>query len=133
MEIYIGNLPDRVNPAELRRIVNFALLPASLDELVKRVFKKADRIVHSDYDFIEKQIGDKSVRYARAIIEPDGLAMRALQRLDRFVLRGSSLQARRFVPRNKYNDRRRHLSKNLYAVNVYNRRKRDRRVNNLKN
>jgi len=133
MEIYIGNLPDRVNPAELRRIVNFALLPASLDELVKRVFKKADRIVHSDYDFIEKQIGDKSVRYARAIIEPDGLAMRALQRLDRFVLRGSSLQARRFVPRNKYNDRRRQLSKNLYAVNVYNRRKRDRRAKPLKN
>jgi len=133
MEIYIGNLPDRVNLAELRRVVNYALLPASFDELVKRVFKRADRIVHSDYDFIEKQVGDRSVRYARTIIEPDGVALRALRRLDRFVLRGSSLQARRYVPRNKYNDRRRQLSKNLYAVNVYNRRKRDRRINHLKN
>jgi len=128
MEIYIGNLPDRVKPAELRRLVNYALLPASFDELVKRVFKKADRIVHSRYDFVEKQIGEKSVRFARAIIEPDGVAMRAVQRLDRYVLRGSSLQARRYVPRNKYNDRRRQANKNLYSVNIYNRRKSDRRL-----
>ena len=127
MEIYIGNLPNQLKPAEFRKIITSVLLPTSFADLVKRLVNKTERVAHSEFDLIDKKLGDTSVRYALAIIEPDGIALRALQRLDCLSFQGCSLRARKYITRNSNNDRRGKLHKNLYAVNIYNRRIQERR------
>jgi len=127
MDIYIGNLPAQLKPAELRKVVNYVLFPQNFRDLVKRIVKNKDRIAHSEFDVIDKTLGDQSVRYARAVIQPDYVARRVLQRLNHLTFQGTSLRAREYVTRNPVNERRRKQSKNLFAVKVYNRRVAERR------
>ena len=127
MDIYIGNLPAQLKPAELRKVVNYVLSPQNFRDLVKRIVKNKDRIAHSEFDVIDKTLGDQSVRYARAVIQPDYVARRVLQRLNHLTFQGTSLRAREYVTRNPVNERRRKQNKNLFAVEVYNRRVAERR------
>jgi len=127
MDIYIGNLPAQLKPAELRKVVNYVLFPQNFRDLVKRIVKNKDRIAHSEFDVIDKTLGDQSVRYARAVIQPDYVARRVLQRLNHLTFQGTSLRAREYVTRNPVNERRRKQNKNLFAVEVYNRRVAERR------
>ena len=127
MDIYIGNIPQELKPAELRKVVNYVLLPHTFRDLVKRIVKKKDRIAHSEFNVIDKKLGDSTIRYARAVIQPDYVARRVLQRLDHLTFQGSSLRAREYVARSPANERRRNQHKNLYAVAVYNRRVAERR------
>ncbi|WP_455196694.1 hypothetical protein [Kaarinaea lacus] len=127
MDIYIGNLPAQLKPAELRKVVNYVLFPHNFRDLVKRIVKNKDRIAHSEFDVIDKTLGDQSVRYARAVIQPDYVARRVLQRLNHLTFQGTSLRAREYVTRNPVNERRRKQNKNLFAVEVYNRRVAERR------
>ena len=127
MDIYIGNLPAQLKPAELRKVVNYVLFPHNFRDLVKRIVRNKDRIAHSEFDVIDKTLGDQSVRYARAVIQPDYVARRVLQRLNHLTFQGASLRAREYVTRNPINERRRKQNKNLFAVEVYNRRVAERR------
>lgn len=127
MDIYIGNLPAQLKPAELKKVVNYVLFPQNFRDLVKRIVKNKDRIAHSEFDVIDKTLGDQSVRYARAVIQPDYVARRVLQRLNHLTFQGASLRAREYVTRNPINERRRKQNKNLFAVEVYNRRVAERR------
>jgi hypothetical protein len=127
MDIYIGNLPAQLKPAELRKVVNYVLFPQNFRDLVKRIVKNKDRIAHSEFDVIDKTLGDQSIRYARAVIQPDYVARRVLQRLNHLTFQGASLRAREYVTRNPVNERRRKQNKNLFAVEVYNRRVAERR------
>lgn len=127
MDIYIGNLPAQLKPAELRKVVNYVLFPQNFRDLVKCIVKNKDRIAHSEFDVIDKTLGDQSVRYARAVIQPDYVARRVLQRLNHLTFQGTSLRAREYVTRNPVNERRRKQNKNLFAVEVYNRRVAERR------
>ncbi|WP_455209505.1 hypothetical protein [Kaarinaea lacus] len=127
MDIYIGNLPEQLKPAELKKVVNYVLFPHNFRDLVKRIVHKKDYISHSEFDVINKKSGNHSIRYARAVIQPDYVARRVLQRLDHLTLQGSSLRAREYITRSPVNERRRNQHKNLYAVAVYNRRVEERR------
>ncbi|WP_455201886.1 hypothetical protein [Kaarinaea lacus] len=127
MNIYIGNLPHQIEPSELRKIVNYVMLPSSFRGLLRRLLDNRDRITHSEFNVIDHSSGDQSIRYAHAVIKPDHVARHVLQRLDHLTFQGSSLRAREFVARNTGNDRRSKQYKNLYAVNVYNRRQQERR------
>ena len=127
MDIYIGNLPKQLNSSQLRKIVSYALLPNSFRELMERVFKRTGRIQHGDFEVIDTQQGDQTVRFAHAVIEPDQVARRVVKRLDHLTLQGSSLRAREYMPRDPANDRRYRRHKNLYAVGIYNRRVGERR------
>ncbi len=127
MNIYIGNLPTPIKPAELKKVVNYVLLPSSFRELVKRVIDNKDRITHSEFDVIDQSYEDQPSYYARAVIKPDHVARRVMQRLDHLTFQGSSLRAREYKNRNNGNDRRLKQHKNLYSVGSYNRRKRERR------
>ena len=129
MDIYIGNLPNQIGPAELKKVVNYVLLPSNFRELIKRVVDNRNRITHSEIDVIDQSQGDQPTVYARAVIKPDHVARRVLQRLDHLTFQGSSLRAREYVNRNAENDRRAQQMKNLYAVQSYNRRLRERRNN----
>ena len=128
MDIYIGNLPNQVNSSELKKVVNTVLLPTNIKELIQRLVNKKDRITFSEFDVIENQMGDKSTRFAHAVIMPDRVARQALKRLDHLTLKGSSLRAREYAARSIVNDRRSKQNQNLYAVSSYNRRVRDRRL-----
>jgi len=127
MDIYIGNLPAQVKPADLKKIVTYVLIPHTFRDFVKRVVKNKDRISHSQIDVIDAKSGERSVRYARAVIQPDYVARRVMQRLDHLTYQGSSLRAREFVTRSSANERRSKQHKNLYAVQAYNRRMAERR------
>lgn len=127
MDIYIGNLPAQLESADLKKVVNYVLLPHNFRDLVKRIVKNRDRIAHSKFDVIHEKLGDHSVRYARAVIKPDYVARRVLQRLNHLTFQGTSLRAREYVSRSSQNERRRKQSKNLYAVKVYDRRVAERR------
>lgn len=129
MNIYIGNLPNQLEPSELKKVVNYVLLPSSFRGLLRRLLDSKDRITHSEIDVIDLNSGDRSTRYARAVIKPDHVARHVMQRLDHLTFQGTSLRAREYVARNTVNDRRRTQNKNLYAVNVYNRREQERREN----
>ncbi|NOZ53369.1 MAG: hypothetical protein GXP08_09525 [Gammaproteobacteria bacterium] len=127
MDIYIGNLPERLESSELDKILRFALLPDNLREFLRRFFNKKDWVYHSEFKVMDETIGDRPIRYVRAVIEPECAARRVLQRLDHLTLQGSSLRARPYWVRSQRNDRRHRQLKNLYAVNAYNRRLGDRR------
>ena len=129
MNIYIGNLPSQIEPSELKKLFNYVLLPSSFRGLLKRLVDRKGRITHSEISVIDHSSGDQSIRYARAEIKPDHVARHVLQRLDHLTFQGSSLRAREYVLRNTCNDRRSKQLKNLYAVDVYNRRQRERRQN----
>jgi hypothetical protein len=127
VDIYIGNLPNQLTPAELKKIVNAVLLPTNFKELIRRLVNKKSRITHSEFDVVGNQIGDDAACFAHAVIKPDRIARRVLRRLDHFTLQGNSLRAREYVSRSRANERRSQQCKNLYAVKAYNRRIRDRR------
>ena len=127
MDIYIGNLPNQIEPAELKKVVNYVLLPSNFRELIKRDIDNRNHITHSEFDVIDQSHGNQPTAYARAVIKPDHVARRVLQRLDHLTFQGSSLRAREYVNRNAENDRRARQLKNLYAVQSYNRRLRERR------
>lgn len=127
MDIYIGNLPDQLNSSQLNKIVKYALLPTSLGEFMERWIKGNGRVQHSDVEVIDDRFGNGAIRYAHAVITPDPVARRVVQRLDHLTLEGNSLLAREYVVRNAGNDRRHRCHKNLYAVSTYNRRRGDRR------
>ena len=127
MDIYIGNLPKQIEPSELKKVVNYVLLPSSFRGLLKQCLDRTNRITHSEFDVKDHRLGDQSRRYARAVIKPDHVARRVLQRLDHLTFQGSSLRAREYVDRGMRNDRRSKQQKNLYAVSGYNRRLQERR------
>jgi len=127
MNIYIGNLPERLEPSELDKIIRFVLLPDSFRELVRRLFNKKDWLCHSEFEVMDETLDNRPIRYARAVIEPERVARRALQRLDHLTFQGNSLRAREYSARNQGNDRRHRQLKNLYSVRAYNRRLVERR------
>ena len=128
MNIYIGNLPNQIEPSELKKVVNYVLLPSSFRGLLKRCLDSKARITHSEFDVMDYEFGDQSKRYARAVIKPDHIARHVVQRLDHLTFQGASLRAREYVVRSPENERRCKQYKNLYAVHVYNRHEQERRV-----
>ena len=128
MDIYIGNLPSQLGPAELKKVVNTVLLPNNFKEIVRRFVSKNDRLTFSEFDVIESQVAGNTIRFAHGVIMPDSVGRRLLQRMDHLTLQGKSLLVREYTMRNESNDRRRKKSQNLYAVKSYNRRHKDRRL-----
>lgn len=128
MDIYIGNLPNQVNSSDLKKVVNAVLLPHSFRELVQQLVNKKGRVTLSEFDVIENQMGDSATKFAHGVIMPDSAARRLLSRMDHLTFQGKSLRVREYAQRDKSNDRRRKAGQNLYAVTIYNRRLRDRRL-----
>lgn len=127
MDIYIGNLPNTIDSDELNKVFRYVLLPNNFKELMRRFVNRNEKLLHSEIKSIGQQNGSAAVRYAHAVIEPDGLARRAIERLDHLTYQGSSLRVREYVQRSESNERRKLNGQNLYSVSVYNRRERDRR------
>lgn len=127
MDIYIGNLPEQLDSSQLRKIVSNVLSPNNFPELMGRLLKRRGRIEQGEIQVIDQQQGDHVVRYAHAVIKPDQVARRVVQRLDHLTLEGAALRAREYVYRDPANDRRFRRHKNLYAVAIYNRRVGERR------
>lgn len=128
MDIYIGNLPSQLGPAELKKVVNSVLLPNSFREFVRRLVSKNEKLTFSEFDVIESQIEGNTIRFAHGVIMPDSVGRRLLQRMDHLTFKGKSLCVREYTTRSESNDRRRKKPQNLYAVKSYNRRHKDRRL-----
>ncbi|WP_455376083.1 hypothetical protein [Kaarinaea lacus] len=127
MDIYIGNLPNQVNSSDLKKVVNTVLLPNNFRELIQQLVHRKDRVTFSEFDVVESQLGG-GARFARGVIMPDTVARRLLSRMDHLTFQGKSLRVREFSQRDKANDRRRKTTQNLYAVTIYNRRSKERRL-----
>ena len=128
MDIYIGNLPRQINSSDLKKVINTVLLPNNFRELIRLLVNKKDRVTFSEFDVKENQVGDDDSRFAHGVIMPDSAARRLLQRMDHLSYQGKSLRVREYTLRDRSNDRRRKPGQNLYAVKIYNRRIKDRRL-----
>lgn len=129
MDIYIGNLPTQINSSDLKKVVNTVLLPNNFKEFLSRLVNREDRVSFNEIDVIENHVGDQVTRFAHAVIMPDSAARRLLKRMDHLTFKGKSLCVREYSERCEKNDRRNKQNPNLFAVNIYNRRRGDRRGN----
>lgn len=126
MQLFIGNLPRNINAFELRRLVERVLLPQGLQETAKHFLLKTERLKRSEYEVFDKLTMFGIVRHGKAVIEPDLMAMRAIERLNDTQFRDNVLIVREFIVRINNNDRRA-LSWRMKSWDDTERRLRDRR------
>lgn len=106
MQLFIGNLPRNINAFELRRMVERVLLPQGVNETAKHFLFKKERLKRSDFEVFDKLTHAGIMRHGKAIIEPELLALRAIERLNNSDFRGNRLTVREFITRINNNDRR---------------------------
>ncbi|HEY5602087.1 MAG TPA: hypothetical protein VIM41_03180 [Gammaproteobacteria bacterium] len=127
MDIYISNLPEHLGTTELKKVIRYGLFPYNLRDFFQRIVKRKNKTAYSEFEIVVKKLGDQSICYAHAVIQPDTVARRVLRHLNQLTFRGRSLRAREYANRDHRNERRRNQHKNLYAVTAYNRRVTERR------
>ena len=106
MQLFIGNLPRNMNTFELRRMVERVLLPQGLQETAKHYLMKKERLRRAEYEVFDKLTMFGIVRHGKVTIEPEILALRAIERLDNTQFRDTVLVVREFIVRINNNDRR---------------------------
>lgn len=106
MQIFIGNLPRNYSAFELRRLVERELMPQGIQETAKHFFSKKERLKRSEYKIFDKLTNMGIVRHGVAVIEPDALAARAIERLNKVNYQSNMLVVREYVTRTNSNDRR---------------------------
>jgi len=115
MEIFIGNIPKKMSAFELQRLVNRALVPDSMIESVFRLVRRKDRIKRLEFNVVTEIKASHTVRYGKAIIEPDPAAKFIIKKLNNLPCRGSLLKVREFGHRS-YNNERRSLGSKTRAA-----------------
>ena len=87
MQLFIGNLPRNTNVFELRQTVERALMPQGLQETAKHFLLKSERVKRAQYEVFDKLTVFGIVRYGKVTVEPDLLALRVMERLDKATYR----------------------------------------------
>lgn len=106
MELFIGNIPKKMNAFELQRLVNRALSSGGLVEALINVVRRKGKIRRLEFDVVTEVKVDKIVRYGKAIVEPDPAAKNIIKKLNNFPCRGNRLNVREFGHRSYNNERR---------------------------
>jgi len=106
MYIFVGNLPRTFSEFELRRMVERMLSPKGFKESARQVLFKSDQVKRSEFCVFDKISDTGIVRHGQVLIEPEAMAKRLLQRLDKTDCRGHQLCVREFTIRAYHNDRR---------------------------
>ena len=106
MQIFIGNLPRNYSAFELRRLVERELIPHGIQQTTKHFLFKKERLKRSEYKIFDKLTDMGIVRHGVALIEPDNLALRAVERLNKVEYQNNKLVVREFTTRTNSNDRR---------------------------
>ena len=106
MEIFIGNIPNKMNAFELQRMVNRALLPSGMVESIVNLIRRKDKIRRLEFDVITEVKPNHVIRYGKAIIEPDLAARNLIKKLNNLPCRGNLLKVREFGHRSYNNERR---------------------------
>lgn len=106
MEIFIGNIPKKMNAFELQRLVNRTLLPGSMLEGLVNIIRRKDRIKRLEFNVVTEVKTDRVVRYGKAIIEPDPAAKTLIKKLNNLPCHGVRLRVREFGHRSYHNERR---------------------------
>ncbi len=106
MEIYIGNIPNGSRPGDIRKILKNAIKKKVFPRLFEKILATGQ---------IDKEVGIKirksktiqgEYSYGHVVVHSSGLGRLAMDSLANAQLRGNSLNAREFVPRDRGNDRR---------------------------
>lgn len=106
MEVFFGNLPQRMSAYELRLLVNRAMMPKGLIETVKSIIRFNQRLKRLEFNVISEVKEREVVRYGKAFIEPDVAAQQLIERLNDRHWKGTRLKVREFRSRTYSNDRR---------------------------
>lgn len=106
MQVFIGNLPRNFNEFELRRLVERVVLPKGVKQTAKHYLFRSERLKRSGYKVFDKLTNAGLVRHGVALIEPDILAQRVIERLHNSEYRGVRLTAHEYKTRTNSNDRR---------------------------
>lgn len=106
MEVFFGNLPQRMSAYELRQLVNQAMMPKGFVETAKSIFSFNLRLKRLEFNVISEVKAREVVRYGKASIEPDLAAEHLISRLNDRHWKGKRLKVREFRNRTYNNDRR---------------------------
>jgi len=129
MEIFIGNIPKKMNAFELQRLVNRALSPNGLVESILNLLKRKDRVKRLEFNVVTEVKSNRVVRYGKAIVEPDPAAKTIIAKLNNLHCRGVRLSVREFGHRSYNNERRSpHGLPNRVDINNVERRVGERRI-----
>jgi hypothetical protein len=94
MEVFFGNLPQRMSAYELRQLVNKAMMPKGFIETTKSIFSFSLRIKRLEFKVISEVKPREVVRYGKACIEPDVAADQLIRRLNDWRWKGKRLKVR---------------------------------------
>jgi len=106
MEIFIGNIPKKMNAFELQRLVNRVLIPNGILENLANLVFRDKKIQRLEFDVVTEVKANNVVRYGKAIIEPDPAAKQLIRKLNNLPFSGSRLKVREFGHRSYNNERR---------------------------
>jgi len=106
MEIFIGNIPKKMNAFELQRLVNRALVPSNILEGLVNLVNRKDKIKRLELDVVTEVKTNRIVCYGKAIVEPDPAAKYIIKKLNNTPCRGNLLKVREFGHRSYNNERR---------------------------
>lgn len=102
MELYIGNLPENVTAFDLRKLFT----PIAGSNSGKFSFLRARTEPFMNFKIVEQRSASGMVRYGWADIEPDEIAERCIERLNKAPFQGNTLVVREYFHRRAMNERR---------------------------
>lgn len=102
MELYIGNLPQDVTAFDLRKLFT----PVVGSNSGKFSFLRARTEPFMNFKIVEQRSAGGMVRFGWADIEPDEVAERCIEQLNKTVFQGNAIVVREFFHRRAMNERR---------------------------
>jgi hypothetical protein len=106
MDIFVGNLPQKTQVDEIRRLFETVLRPRGLSAVLPKSRKQPRRGFNPPRYQIVELSGDRPMRYGHVVLFPDSMARQAIKDLQDATLRGEQIVVREFVRRAYINDRR---------------------------
>jgi hypothetical protein len=104
MEVYVGNLPPKVDVGELGQLFEKVIRPKGWSALLPKA--RAKRSMSPPHFEIIEVAGKKSVRYGYVELYPESLAQQAIAGLQGATLRGNPVHVREYFNRAYINDQR---------------------------
>lgn len=106
MDIFVGNLPQNAQVADIRRLVEAVLKPKGLSSILPKSRRQPRRSLNPPRYQIVELAEEKPLRYGHVVLFPENVARQVIKDLQQATLRGERIIVREFVRRAYINDRR---------------------------
>ena len=109
MQIYVSNIPKGTRPAEIKKLLRDSFKDHVFGKLYEHMLNRGAFEDDVDIDIVHHKPNgtNHDYRYGHLSISSKGLARVAIEALEGREIRGSTISARPYTPRESRNDRRR--------------------------